>query len=99
MKPIEDANKEALARIVEGEPKLVDIVPARDALPGPEGAHDPACRPADRVGAHVRPDARRGAGAIVFEGWAPDLQSRHRSSPQAAASPSIPTIISAPSAR
>ncbi len=34
MKLIEDANKEALARIVEGEPRLTDIVPAREVLTG-----------------------------------------------------------------
>ena len=34
MKLIEDANKQALARIVEGEPRLIDIVPAREVLTG-----------------------------------------------------------------
>jgi len=34
MKRMEDANRQAWARIVEGEPNLVDIVPAREALPG-----------------------------------------------------------------
>ncbi|MGY3496252.1 hypothetical protein [Bradyrhizobium sp. USDA 4502] len=34
MKLIEDANKQALARILEGEPRLIDIVPARDVLEG-----------------------------------------------------------------
>ena len=29
MRLIEDANKEALKRILEGEPKLLDVVPAR----------------------------------------------------------------------
>jgi hypothetical protein len=75
MKLIEEANKEALARIVEGEPRLVDIVPARDALPGLK----------ERMILHAGPPIEwqrmcgpmRGAvaGAIVFEGWAPDLQS------------------------
>jgi hypothetical protein len=75
MKLIEEANEQALARILEGEPKLLDIVPARELLPdlrermvlhaGPPITWDKMCGP------------MRGAvaGAIVFEGWAPDLQS------------------------
>ena len=70
MKLIEDANKQALARILEGEPKLIDIVPARDVLKGLK----------DRMVLHAGPPITwdkmcgpmRGAvaGAIVFEGWA-----------------------------
>lgn len=75
MKLIEDANKQALARILEGEPKLIDVVPARDVLKGlkermilhsgPPITWDRMCGP------------MRGAvaGAIVFEGWAPDLEA------------------------
>lgn len=75
MKLIEDANKQALTRILEGEPRLIDVVPARDVLPGlkanmilhagPPIAWERMCGP------------MRGAvaGAIVFEGWAPDLQA------------------------
>ena len=90
MKLIEDANKQALARIVEGEPKLIDIVPAREVLTGLK----------ERMILHAGPPIdwermcgpMRGAvaGAIVFEGWAPDLKAadracgkrRHRLSPQ-----------------
>lgn len=73
MKLIDDANKQALARILEGEPKLIDVVPARDVLKGlkermilhagPPITWDKMCGP------------MRGAvaGAIVFENWAPDL--------------------------
>jgi hypothetical protein len=75
MRLIEDANKEALKRILEGEPKLLDVVPAREAIKGlkdmmilhagPPIAWDRMCGP------------MRGAvaGAIVFEGWASDLES------------------------
>jgi len=75
MKLIEDANQQALARILEGEPRLIDIVPARDVLPGlkermilhsgPPIAWERMCGP------------MRGAvaGAVVFEGWAPDLEA------------------------
>lgn len=72
---IEDANKQALARILEGEPRLIDIVPAREAL----------CGLTERMILHAGPPIgwesmcgpMRGAvaGAIVFEGWAPNLQS------------------------
>lgn len=75
MKLIEDANKQALARILEGEPKLVDILPAREVLKGLK----------DRMILHAGPPITwdrmcgpmRGAvaGAIVFEGWAPDLEA------------------------
>jgi Protein of unknown function (DUF1116) len=75
MQLIEEANKQALARILEGEPKLIDVVPAREALKGLK----------DRMILHAGPPITwermcgpmQGAvaGAIVFEGWAPDLKS------------------------
>ncbi|MGY4573271.1 DUF1116 domain-containing protein [Bradyrhizobium pachyrhizi] len=75
MKLIEDANKQALARILEGEPRLIDIVTARDVLEGLK----------ERMILHAGPPITwdrmcgpmRGAvaGAIVFEGWAPDLEA------------------------
>lgn len=75
MKLIEDANQQALARILDGEPRLIDIVPAHQLIPnlrermilhaGPPITWDKMCGP------------MRGAvaGAIVFEGWAQDLPS------------------------
>ena len=73
MKSIDQANREALARIVGGEPILVDVVRARDAIP----------QLADRVILHAGPPIgwermcgpMRGAvmGIAVFEGWARDL--------------------------
>src|SRR5215831_9793584 len=75
MKLIEDANQQALARILEGEPKLIDIVPAGQLMSGLR----------DRMILHAGPPITwdkmcgpmRGAvaGAIVFEGWAQDLRS------------------------
>lgn len=75
MKLIEEANKQALTRILEGEPKLVDVLPAREVLKGLK----------DRMILHAGPPITwdrmcgpmRGAvaGAIVFEGWAPDLKA------------------------
>ncbi len=78
MKLIEDANKEALKRILEGEPVLLDVVPAHTAIEGlkenmilhsgPPITWDRMCGP------------MRGAvaGAIVFEGWAPDLAAAEK---------------------
>lgn len=75
MKLIDEANEQAVARILEGEPRLLDIVPARDLIPdlrermilhaGPPITWEKMCGP------------MRGAvaGAIVFEGWAPDLKA------------------------
>ena len=75
MKLIDDANQQALARILEGEPRLIDIVPARELMPGLK----------DRMILHAGPPITwdkmcgpmRGAvaGAIVFERWAPDLKA------------------------
>lgn len=98
MKLIEEANKKALSIILEGEPKLIDIVPAKDVLKGLK----------ERMILHAGPPITwdrmcgpmRGAvaGAIVFEGglriWKPPPSSR-----PAVASNSIPIIISARSAR
>jgi len=75
MKRIEDANQEAVKRMLGGDPVLVDIIPAADAIPGLE----------DRMILHAGPPIEwermcgpmRGAvtGIAVFEGWADDLQS------------------------
>jgi hypothetical protein len=72
------ANREALRRILASEPVLVDVRLAKDAIPqlpdrtilhaGPPIGWDRMCGP------------MRGAvaGAIVFEGWAPDLEAASR---------------------
>lgn len=74
MQLIEDANKEALRRILEGDPVLIDVVPAGQVIPAL----------GERVLLHAGPPIEwermcgpmRGAiaGAIVFEGWAADLE-------------------------
>jgi hypothetical protein len=73
LKLIDEANREALRRIVAGEPVLVDVIPASQAIPeltdrvilhaGPPIGWDRMCGP------------MRGAvmGIAVFEGWAKDL--------------------------
>ena len=73
MKSIDQANREALRRIIAGEPILVDVVPASQAI----------AELADRVILHAGPPIgwermcgpMRGAvmGIAVFEGWAKDL--------------------------
>jgi hypothetical protein len=73
VKRIEDANAEALSRMLAGDPVLVDVIPASEAIPdltdrmilhaGPPVGWDRMCGP------------MRGAitGIAVFEGWAADL--------------------------
>jgi hypothetical protein len=73
LKTIEQANQETLQRILAGEPVLVDVIPASQAIPdlsdhvilhaGPPIGWDRMCGP------------MRGAvmGIAVFEGWAKDL--------------------------
>jgi hypothetical protein len=78
MKLIEDANQEALRRMISADPVLIDVVPAADAIPalgegmilhaGPPVAWERMCGP------------MRGAvtGIAVHEGWAPDLEAAAR---------------------
>jgi len=73
MKHIEQANQEAVQRMLGGDPVLIDVVPASQAIPdlkdrmilhaGPPIGWDRMCGP------------MRGAvaGIAVFEGWAGDL--------------------------
>ena len=75
MEKIENANQEALRRMLAGDPVLVDVIPASEAIPdfrehmilhaGPPIDWDRMCGPL------------RGAvtGIAVFEGWAPDLEA------------------------
>lgn len=75
MQVIEDANREALSRILEADPRLLDVVPAGDAIGGLK----------ERMILHAGPPVTwermcgpmRGAvaGAIVYEGWAADLEA------------------------
>jgi hypothetical protein len=70
---IEEANREALRRMAEAEPVLVDVRPAGEAISGL----------GERMVLHAGPPLSwremcgpmRGAvtGAVLYEGWAPDL--------------------------
>ena len=66
---IERANAEALARLVGGEPRLVDCRPGLGGARA-AGAHGAALGAADRVGAHVRPMQAAVLCAIRYEDWA-----------------------------
>jgi hypothetical protein len=75
MQRIDDANREAMERILSADPILVDVIPAAEAIPslrdymilhaGPPVDWDQMCGP------------MRGAvaGIAVFEGWAPELKT------------------------
>jgi hypothetical protein len=73
MQRIEDANQQAVERMVTGDPVLVDVIPAAEAIPELK----------DRMILHAGPPVEwvhmcgpmRGAimGIAVFEGWADDL--------------------------
>ncbi len=75
MEQIQKANEEALGRMFAADPVLVDVIPAREAMPGLQ----------DRMVLHAGPpigwDRMCGpmqgavAGIVVFEGWAPDLDA------------------------
>ena len=75
MEKIEQANREAIRRMLAADPVLVDVIPASDAIPDL----------GDRMILHAGPPidwARmcgplRGAiaGIAVFEGWAADLEA------------------------
>lgn len=78
MHAIDQANQEALRRMLAADPVLIDVIPAAQAMEalqdkvlfhaGPPIAWDRMCGP------------MRGAiaGAIVFEGWASDLDDAER---------------------
>ena len=75
---IQQANKEALGRMLSADPVLIDVLPAREAIPmlgdhmilhaGPPIEWERMCGP--MKGAI--------AGIAVFEGWAEDLASAER---------------------
>ena len=98
--PHRDANAEALARILAGEPVLTDVRRAGELIPALD---------AERLMLHAGPPIdwermcgpMRGAvcGAIVFEGWAADLAAAEKLAASGGVSSSRPTTTSARSAR
>ena len=74
MEPIENANKEAVRRMLAAEPILVDVVPAGDIVPD---LHDQMILHAGPPIEWCRmcgPMQGAIAGIAVFEGWAKDLK-------------------------
>ena len=71
---IEQANAEALRRMLAGDPVLVDVIPAREALKGLTARHILHAGPPIAWERMCGP--MRGAimGIAVFEGWASDLK-------------------------
>ena len=76
---IEAANRTAVQRILSGEPVLVDVVPAVEAIPmlgeGPTILH---AGPPIEWGRMCGPMRGAICGAIVFEAWAPDLEAAEK---------------------
>ncbi len=75
MERIDSANREALRRMLAGDPILRDVLPAGDAIPGlKEGMILHAGPPIDwdRMCGPMRGAV---TGIAVFEGWAPDLEA------------------------
>ncbi len=75
MKLIEDANAEAVQRMFAADPVLVDVAPARDAIRGLEERMILHAGPPIEWERMCGPLKGAVAGAIVFEGWADDLEA------------------------
>jgi hypothetical protein len=73
LKSIDQANREALRRIIEGEPILVDVVAGSQAIP--ELADNVILHAGPPIGWERMCGPMRGAvmGIAVFEGWSKDL--------------------------
>jgi hypothetical protein len=71
---VEAANEEAVRRFLTAEPILMDVVPALEAMPAlGEGKIILHAGPPVAWGRMCGPMQGAICGAIVFEGWAPDL--------------------------
>ena len=76
---IEAANREAVRRILAGEPVLVDVMPALEAIPAlAEGRIILHAGPPIEWARMCGPMQGAICGAIVFEGWAPDLAAAEK---------------------
>jgi hypothetical protein len=80
LKIIEEANQEALRRVLAGDPVLVDVVPAGEALAGLGAGERTILHAGPPVGWDRMCGPMRGAvmGIAVFEGWAQDLDDAAR---------------------
>ena len=75
MKRIETANAETLTRMLTGDPVLIDVIPAHEAIPALEPGMILHAGPPIDWERMCGPMRGAIAGAAVFEGWADDLDS------------------------
>jgi hypothetical protein len=76
---VEAANRRALARLLDSHPLLVDVVAAREAIPAlADGRRILHAGPPIDWGSMCGPMRGAVIGAIVHEGWAPDLDAAER---------------------
>ena len=73
MKLIETANAETLTRILTGDPVLIDVIPAHEAIPALEPGMILHAGPPIEWERMCGPLRGAIAGIAVFEGWAEDL--------------------------
>ena len=72
---INQANKEALARMLSADPVLVDVLPASEAIPTLKDRTILHAGPPIEWGRMCGPMKGAIAGIAIFEGWAEDLAS------------------------
>ena len=72
---VEQANQEALRRMLSAEPVLIDVQPAHQVIQGLDDHMILHAGPPIEWSRMCGPMRGAIAGAIVFEGWADDLQS------------------------
>ncbi len=72
---IEEANAEALRRMLAADPVLVDVIPAGEAMPSLGGRTILHAGPPIDWARMCGPMRGAVAGIAVFEGWAPDLKT------------------------
>ena len=75
MHEIDEANGEALRRMLEADPVLVDVRPAGEVIAGLDEGRVLCAGPPIEWARMCGPMRGAVAGAIVFEGWAPDLDA------------------------
>lgn len=75
MRSIEEANRETLERIFAADPVLVDVVPAHEAIGGLKERMILHAGPPITWERMCGPMQGAVAGAIVYEGWAEDLDA------------------------
>ena len=73
MQRIDDANRDALDRMLSGDPVLVDVIPAAEAIPELKDHKILHAGPPIDWGRMCGPMRGAVAGIAVFEGWALDL--------------------------